>query len=222
MVSYHYSNESLDAIVKGMKPDKEDDIIAICGAGDQAFALLEHANSVIAVDCNAKQAAYAKARAEALKAGDYVGFFPNIELSNWIYEKHKKNSREYFSRRTLIERILGRKPRLEMIRSKLDNLEFREGSLQDFVKEMQSRKYSKAYLSNAMTYGRLAKGSQRGFIERLAAKLRNPGIIYLADGGSVCLEHIYNLEQDEKLTKVAVRTANGRQSWRPAVYRRKA
>jgi hypothetical protein len=223
MVNYPYSNESLDAIVKGMKPSREDDIIAICGAGDQAFALLEYANSVIAIDCDARQIAYAKARAEALKARDYEGFFPKIEPGNCLsYTYHKKQSEDYFSTRTLLDRIIRIKPRLERIRSKLNNLEFWEKSLQEFVKETQGRKYSKAYLSNALTFSKLMRRCQWDFVEQIAAKLRNPGIIYLADGGEVYLKHMYNLEEDKKLTEIAMEIERKTTRWRPAVFRRKA
>lgn len=222
MVNYYYTNESLDAIVKGIKPNREDDIIAICGAGDQAFALLEHANSVIAIDCDARQVAYAKARAEALRQGNYDGFFPEVEEGKITLERDRDTAMKYFSRRTLFERILRKKPRLERIRSKLNNLEFWEKSLQEFVMDIQSRKYSKAYLSNALTFSKLMKRCQWGFIEQIAAKLKNPGIIYLADGGEVYLKHMYNLEEDKKLTEIAIDIERKTMRWRPAVYRRKA
>ena len=144
--NYSHTNESLDAIVKGMNVNETDDIIAVCGSGDQAFALLEYAGSVLAVDSDRQQIEYAQKRAEALKAGDYDGFFP---CSNDIYfnpdgsygKDFAGRVRQYFEKDNS-------EARLEKIRKKLGSLEIRH--VTDLLDEIQEDRFSKAYLSNIL------------------------------------------------------------------------
>lgn len=225
-ISYPYSNESLDAVMKGMDVKSNDDILAVLGSGDMAFAMLEYADSVLAVDYDKEQVEYAKQRAEALKAGNYDGFFPDCsdqEGNSW--NKQKNIAIEYFSRDTLIGRMFKGKSRLGKIRSKLGSIEFRATRLEDFVRDIQGRKFSKAYLSNAFTHGMFhgmsSKHRQRDFIQMLEAKLRNPGIIYLADGQDFNIKHLYNAEEDRKLTEIALELEKD-SLWAPMVYRRRA
>lgn len=229
MLNFPYSNETLDAIIKGLDVKDDDDIMGIGGSWDWAFAAIQYANSVTCIDYNAEQAGYAMKRAESLKAGDIGGFFPDCsdhEGNSW--NRHKNTAKEYFSRNTLMGKIFKSRSRLEIIRSRLDRIEFKVMRIEDFVKDMQGRKFSKAYLSNVFTYGLLYGGllkhqhNQRDFIQMLAAKLRNPGIIYLSDGGDFNLKHLYNAEEDRKLTEIARSIEKGVLNWRPAVFRRRA
>jgi len=57
---YYFTNESLEAIITGLEPNSEDNVLTICGSGDQAFALLEFGCQVIAIDENPQQICYAK------------------------------------------------------------------------------------------------------------------------------------------------------------------
>lgn len=226
-VSFPYANESLDAIMRGMDVKGDDDIIGIGGSWDWAFAAIQYAGSVTGVDYNAEQAEYAMKRAEALKAGNIDGFFPDCsDQEGNSYDRHKYAAKKYFSRNTLMGKIFKSKSRLEVIRSRLDRIEFKVIRIEDFIRDMQGRKFSKAYLSNAFThgmmYGGLPKHRQRDFIQMLAAKLRNPGIIYLSDGGDFNLKHLYNAEEDRKLTGIAMDIERKISGWRPAVFRRRA
>jgi len=54
-VNYRTTNESLDAIVLALQPNKNDKILAVGGSGDQAFSLLEKAGEVCCVDNNEVQ-----------------------------------------------------------------------------------------------------------------------------------------------------------------------
>ncbi|MFA5887974.1 MAG: DUF3419 family protein [Candidatus Nanoarchaeia archaeon] len=223
-LEYFYTNESLDAVVRGMDVKSSDDIIAVCSAGCQPFALIEKANSVVAVDYNEAQIEYAMKRAEALKAGNYGSFFPEVEEGRITLERDRDTAMKYFSRSTLFGRIFKSKTRLERIRNKLDRIEFKAAIMQDFVKNMESGKYSKAYLSNALTFSKLFKNNQQGFIQRLAAKLRNPGLIYLTDGYDIYLKYACNIEEDKKLTKISLdleraNVESGRY-WRPSIWRK--
>ncbi len=219
---YSHTNECIDAIPAGMDANREDRILSIGGSGDQGFALLEYANSVTNIDREKAQTEYILDRIEALRQGEYDKFFQVYEDEVPELKTRAEKAKKYFSRTTLIEKILGRKTRLERIRGKLGSLEVKTADMHEFVRDMQSRWFSKAYLSNAVTFSKLARINQRSFIEHLAAKLRNPGIIYIADSEGVSLKGAYNIRIDEKLTRIAVEIAKGKQPWFPVVYRRKA
>ncbi len=79
---YGHTNESLWAIIAGLKPTRNDKLLSICGSGDQAFALAEFAQEVVAVDRNYSQLSYAQRRRDALLAEDYENFFPLMESKN--------------------------------------------------------------------------------------------------------------------------------------------
>jgi len=76
-LGHRCTNESLAAIVNGLDVNETDDILAICGSGDQAFALLEKAHSVTAVDIYKNQVDYARYRKRCLKEEKYA-FFQNM------------------------------------------------------------------------------------------------------------------------------------------------
>ena len=73
---YGHTNESLWAVVAGLNVTRKDRILAICGSGDQAFALSEFAREVVTVDRSKEQIAYAQRRLEALRDGRFGDFFP--------------------------------------------------------------------------------------------------------------------------------------------------
>jgi S-adenosylmethionine:diacylglycerol 3-amino-3-carboxypropyl transferase len=74
-VKYVATNESLDAIIKGMEITPEDRILSICGSGDQSFAMLaENPKKIIAMDYNLDQIRYAEHRVNALKKKNYKEF----------------------------------------------------------------------------------------------------------------------------------------------------
>ena len=89
-VIYHATNEDLASIVELLKPCPGDRIAAICGSGDQAFALAEHGAQVTAVDMSWEQIVYARTRADALREGNitrflrYLKYFRKQKPSNCI------------------------------------------------------------------------------------------------------------------------------------------
>lgn len=87
---YGHTNESLWAVISGMNVSKDDRVLTICGSGDQAFALVEYAREVLAVDIEAKQIDYAKKRLEALKKGNYEDFFPLFDDKEFPLIKNEK------------------------------------------------------------------------------------------------------------------------------------
>lgn len=189
------TNESLDAIVKGLEINGNDDILAVCGSGDQAFAMLEYAGSVVAVDMDREQVEYATGRMNALKNGDFKKFNPMAE--------------KYFLEQG----------RVGVIAGKLEMLEIRMGELQHCI---APGVFSKAYISNIMGYSESLCNEKecRALMQMLAERLRAPCIVYASNGSSWFhpgRSHI--LQEDGWLTNEAKKHES---NWKPIVYRRKA
>ena len=205
-LNYSCTNESLPSIIAGMEPDEKDIILAICGSGDQAFALLGSGAKVIAVDKDSRQVEFARARLERLRRGDYDGFLsappafnPCDPIARDIY--------------------FGRGNTLENIRARLANVSFRRQDITqlDYIVD-------KAYLSNVLDWITDDK-SVTDFLQRLASHIRQEGLVYLADKGAV-KEHkiLWNkeFEIDKRLTERAVSlTYYGDTHWIPIVLRKK-
>ncbi len=133
---FSVSNERLSTIVVGLEPNERDTVLAVCGSGDQAFALSEYAPRVVAVDINPEQIRLAKQRAEYLKVENYGDFLKTNEenISRYATERTGK---PYFT----IER-------LERIRSRIEGIHFRVGN----ITELADTNYTKVYLSNCFHY----------------------------------------------------------------------
>lgn len=129
-LTYSATNEVLEAIVNGLDLKPEDNVLAIAGSGDQAFAMLEYGCKVTAIDIKLDQIKFVKLRAEALKLKCYEDFL------------RKKANPER------IKAYFAKEGRLDRIRANLDNLKVLEPSN---IFTMQSAElFSKIYLSNAL------------------------------------------------------------------------
>lgn len=211
---FRSTNESLEAIVKGMRLTRKDNVLAVCGSGDQAFAMLEYANSVVAVDRNKEQIEYAKERARLIEAGDIDG------LINEAERVCKMTTPDY------IKLYFSQPGRFERIREKICRLEIKQ--VNDILDEVKKGEFSKAYISNIIGFnGFMAEpAKQAEYIKRLAGMLRRPGIIYISNARSICTRKIcnqHNLQKDKALSEAARKeeVENGCY-WHPAVYRRRA
>lgn len=141
-IIYPFTNESLASVVTGLQPTNVDVILAVCGSGDQAFALLESGARVVAVDTNERQVAYARARADALLAGDVETFLKQ-------YDAGFKNKTILRSYRT---RYFGSSlDRLDAIANGIANCTFEHASVFDVVADRASS-FTKIYLSNAIDH----------------------------------------------------------------------
>jgi len=116
-LDYTHTNESLDAIIAGLDIKQGDLILAVGGSGDQAFAMLEYAKSLlIVVDKNKHQIDYIAKRIELMKKGFYnkslkIGELGiqdgicrgtrNYELMKFNIEKRNK----YFLQKGRLDRI---------------------------------------------------------------------------------------------------------------------
>ena len=74
-VNYSVTNESIDAVIKGLNLKSNDSVLAVAGSGDHAFAMLEYAGEVKVIDSNPFQIDLVMLRAELLRIGRYDLFF---------------------------------------------------------------------------------------------------------------------------------------------------
>lgn len=180
-MQYPCTNEDLRGIVSGLDLSPKDSVLAVAGSGDQAFAFLEYAAHVKAVDINPNQIKYMQQKARALRAGDYEEFL-RIETADYIgnYGSHLAK----FDRDRRKKYFVGDDPlRLAKIRGNLDNLVIAEPA--DIIEVAQTESgYTKTYLSNVIGY-RDAE-SYIGFTPILRGIARNlplDGLIYVANHG---------------------------------------
>lgn len=222
MMFYERSNEDLQGIVEGMNINETDDVLAVCGSGDQAFAMLEKAHSVKAIDLNPAQAEYAIKRKEALQKGDYEGF-ATYHIPD-MYDGSAAYKHPYFQD---IER-------LKIIREKLGSLEI---AAEDMKQAQGIGRFSKAYLSNIIGYDSKDKGilayrrEGRIFLRNLAESMRAPGLIYITNGSRAESRALLagklprGIEIDRELTIKARVSANKcipdpLITWKPIVLRK--
>ncbi|MFA6462161.1 MAG: hypothetical protein WCV90_07915 [Candidatus Woesearchaeota archaeon] len=169
---FQLTNESLEAVMAGLEVNEEDRVLAICGSGDQALAILETAHSVLAVDRSPLQVEYALSRINALKRGDIERFLyaePEAVTSNFDQEKGKKKRDDYFLR----------EGRLLRIASKLDQFELRR--VEDVSDALNKDQFNKIYLSNILSYGKFDLPEIMRYFSRLIASLPLNGLIYISD-----------------------------------------
>ncbi len=206
---YKVTNESLDGIVQGLDLQPSDQVLAICGSGDQAFAMLEHVASVLAIDKQPSQVDLARYRLECLAKGDYEGFLLSGSRFGKFTDLDKRDA--YF-----------RSPgRLETIRSKLLNLTILEKQLSEAI---TLRPFTKYYLSNVIGDYISSMKLILELMQRMTDHLPVGGLIYMADGEKLktsdCTYHSklpHNLQEDKDLTRKA---ALHEELWMPVVFRK--
>lgn len=216
------TNESLDAIMGGLDINDKDKVLAVCGSGDQAFAMLEKASQVSVSDIRKVQLELVKSRMELLDAGKFQEFlYPDKELSFGSYEDEYllclSQRQKYFSQE-----------RLEIIRSKLGNLRIlKEGPIA-FAES--GKHFTKLYLSNIFDADDF--NSQR--LKEYVQKLEIAGLMYVVNfnGGEYSLSrfaiHLFSriprgLKIERNLSRIA-RDSEREQAnifnWKPTIYRR--
>jgi len=146
-LDYTHTNESLDAIIAGLAINTGDIILAVGGSGDQAFAMLEYAKSVIVVDKNKHQIDYIAKRIELIKKGFYNRSLRIGELGT--DDGMCRGTRDYEFMKFNIEkrnRYFLQKGRLDRIR---ENLGFISLVNADIFSVLGSGNQTKLYLSSA-------------------------------------------------------------------------
>jgi hypothetical protein len=142
---YSFTNEDLDSVVAGLDPQPEDAILAVCGSGDQSFALLERALTVVSLDINPHQILYAQNQLEKIVCGDFDDF-RTISVKGKYNLARGKREEGYFSEDILNRSKYFTDEKLKKIQSKKRNIRF---EVCDVFKEAQTGIYNKFYFSNA-------------------------------------------------------------------------
>ena len=211
MVTFKFTNESLKAIYAGMNPSKEDNILMICGSGDQAFCCAETNARIAVVDYKEEQVNFAKKRANFLRKQDYPSFL-TLETGELPLDITPSGPEEYFLRSR--NRYFS-KERLEKITETLSNnnsLIFGVGNL--LSTPLYGKGYNKLYLSNIIGYGnglKLKPEKMKSIFESMYNLVNDKGIVYISDGDKICRLEEENegflkksgFKTHEKLTKRA-------------------
>jgi hypothetical protein len=169
------TNESLEAIVSGLNPQSEDFVLSICGAGDQAFALLERAGEITIVDEIPWQIKYFLRRKSLLESGEFEMFLnPGQRPRDNDDSEDLRFRNEYFS-----------EERLEKIKRKLkDSWRIKEKTGDIFKIKFAKGEFNKIYLSNALSpYYPGTEGVEfiKESLQRTAKWLSDGGLIYISD-----------------------------------------
>ncbi len=213
---YDYTNESLQSIAIGLDIQPGDVILAVCGSGDQSFALLENARAVVSVDKSKVQLEYAKRRAELLREGRFDEFL-DVRIGGFPFSM--------LDRRNLYFRQDGRLPRIV---DRLDSLYFFQADVFAVQGYRQRRfpegYFSKVYLSNVVGGFVTQMKNYCRSLEALYRRLPQGGLIYVSDysGSTMPLllqNHYPQLHVDKRLTALAIEREN-ESWWAPTVFRK--
>ncbi len=153
------TNEDLPSIFRAMEPRPDDYILAVGGAGCQAFMLLEYAGRVLAVDEEPTQVKYIIKRAGSIREGDYDAF-------------RKSGNKDYFNNE-----------RLDRIRAKIltpGSFDVMEGDIVDACRSMTG--FNKVYLSNALSGHPDELGPR---ICAVSENLPKGGLVYASNGETI-------------------------------------
>jgi hypothetical protein len=192
----------------GMDLTDDSVVLAIGGSGDQAFAMLDVAKGVIAVDSTPVQVRYIEQRRKQLSKGDFKNFMnPEGGISDGFYKGDHSNEWHY----DLLRRrdSFFTPERLERIRAKANNIEVLNADITDV-----RAKYSRIYATNATSDNGVT--SDYGFVYHLVETLQKNGILYFATEKKRVPNHAI---VDERLTRAA-RDLEDRKYWTPTVIRR--
>lgn len=151
------TNEDLPSIVRGMDVRPLDYILAVGGSGDQAFALLEYAQRVKAVDLEHYQVHHIREQAKSITEGDCESF--------WT----RRGEIGYFDR-----------DRVGRLKHKILFFEVAED---DIVNVCQAENgFNKVYLSNAVK-GHPDELTLR--LRAICQNLPDQGLIYASNGETI-------------------------------------
>lgn len=138
-IVYIHTNENLDLLIKGLNPSPKDNILSVCGSGDQVFALLDKGAKISAIDTSYYQIQYSKKRLQSLSKKDFEDFF--ILKNNRFYDP--------FSNGDFWEKY-SRKINLENLNKNKDKINFLQGDI--FSSGLDLSFFNKVYLSNAIEH----------------------------------------------------------------------
>lgn len=228
---YAFTNENLDAIMAGLDIQPDDRILTVACAGDQAFAFLEIASYVKAVDVSSEQIHLMQQRINQLEKRDYEGFLDKNVKGTWdssninnlinvlfrqvTSKKCRKNRDNYFTKSP---------ERLDKIRENLEKLVLVQEPTDILHLTQREEEFSKIYLSNAIIWGRnmgLSPEPSTSVLNRLSSRLQMNGLIYISDNNQVDnTNNLVYLKLDEPLTQAA--KLHEHRFWKIGVYRKVA
>lgn len=173
LLDYPVASENLDAILAGLEVNQQDRVLCVGASGDQAFAILEEAGSVLVAETLGSQLDYIRRRRELLKNG--------------AYNKFLNAAREYGKEMVKVEANLpailyyfSKEGRLEKIRRNLKNLKLPRHSL-DIFTAMQQKEYTKVYLSNLLTWGGKKAEKILFYLRQMAESIPSGCLVYVSD-----------------------------------------
>ena len=219
-LAFQATNESIPAIMEGLQIQQGDRVLAVCGSGDQAFAMLELADYVTAVDSSKLQILYAKCRLAQIKRGDFKRFHTLLPHcgSNITYREQRSR---YF---TL--------SKLQTLKLKVDRLRLERGDMYKFSpRRIREGRFNKIYLSNLLCYGDYYSRNNTNFLDMLVSVLPCGGLIYTVGVGlsygfsqeagdlplAVCDTALTNIARN---TEIVRNTEGSSTCWNPTVFRR--
>lgn len=209
-LGFRATNENLDAIMAGLAPSSSDNILAICGSGDQAFALLEDAAWVHAVDSSETAIRYAQQRQRSLREDNPGGFFIGVvEPDSGAVAEHTLS---YFSR----------EGRLAVLAQKAERISFEVSDIFDCI----FWRFNKIYLSNVFNWLSSEGGGQSSFAHYLQQLIHwtSPGaVIYVADETPALQQFAFPpfFQKQTELTERARVYGTGLNVWAPIVYEKR-
>jgi hypothetical protein len=144
--SYPCTNESIQAVLAGLTPNKNDVVISVAGSGDIPFALAPHVQKVFAIDIDPAQIDFIKQQINFLKNRNYEQFFGKgmFEENKAFLDIHESD----FLRRE--EYFLSK---LSITESALSKIELIHSNIFDFIKQANNKNIipNKIYLSNTLS-----------------------------------------------------------------------
>lgn len=181
---YSCTNEDLRGIVSGLDFSPEDSVLAVAGSGDQAFAFLEFAGQVKALDIVPEQIRLMRKRAELLRSGDFDAFLRAQETGScdgYLAGSHTTLFAELNRNRRKKYFVEEDSQRLERVRDNLDNLVISD--LGNILEVAQTESgFSKIYLSNVLGYGDgFNYTCATELLRNIARNLPVGGLIYVAN-----------------------------------------
>lgn len=219
-LKYSCTNENLFAITAGLAPKLEDKVVAICGAGCQALALLDYAGEVVAVDNNPGQVEFARKRIELLEKGLFEEFLnPNErgELDGFVDGVRLDSTLEAHKQNLSMRKSFFTYERLERIRKKISRLSIVNSEIIAFLK---NNSVQGIYMSNAIGPLELISSNNVWAVEVINQALKSNGSIYFSNARRAeAAEYADCWPVELQLDVIKTNAANMHEKrWRPAIY----
>src|SRR3989338_5543510 len=220
-LAFQATNESIPAIMEGLQIQQGDRVLAVCGSGDQAFAMLELADYVTAVDSSKLQILYARCRLAQIKRGDFKRFYTLLS--------HCGSSAAYREQRSRYFTL----SKLQTLKWKVDRLRLEREDMYKFSpRRIMEGRFNKIYLSNLLCH---SAGFSEYFIpdkdipspkvlSMVLCSLHAGGLVYVSRRGVFELDigAEIPLALQRNLTAVATsyEAMGAHDFWDPAVFRK--